>query len=183
LLGVVSPVVGRQGGVALIAIDGSPAKAYPVGATVWGELQLQSVHQRGAALGPRGQPASVTLELAALPPAATGSLPPALVAAAAPVGFAPAAGVAADTAPGMPALGGGPVPAPMPMAVRAPGGAPQAMPPGVPAAPGALMDAQGRFVAGARPNGGRNPVLRPPGTPAAQPPQNPVPEPTMENVR
>ena len=78
LLGVAAP---RQGGdrtgLALIAVDGKPARSYAVGALVDGELTLQSVHARGAQLGAKGAPAQVTLELPALPLAATGSLAPA----------------------------------------------------------------------------------------------------------
>jgi general secretion pathway protein C len=76
LLGVAAP---RQGGdrtgLALIAVDGKPARSYPVGTPVDGDLVLQSVHARGARLGAKGAAAQVTLELPALPPAATGSLP------------------------------------------------------------------------------------------------------------
>lgn len=76
LVGVVAPrVVGAGAGVALIATDGRPAKAYRVGAVVDGELVLLAVHSRGAALGPRGQAAQVDLQLPALPPPATGTLP------------------------------------------------------------------------------------------------------------
>jgi general secretion pathway protein C len=77
LIGVVAPR-GRPaggGGVALIAREGQPAKAYRVGATVDGEWVLLGVHARGATLGPRGQPAQVSLELPALPPPSTG-IPP-----------------------------------------------------------------------------------------------------------
>ncbi len=77
LIGVVSPrspqAVGE--GVALIAVDGKTAKAYRVGAAVDGNTVLQSVRPRGATLGPRNGPALVALEIAALPPAATGALP------------------------------------------------------------------------------------------------------------
>lgn len=74
LVGVVAPrsSAPRAAGVALIAFDGKPAKAFRVGAPVDGELVLQSVHARGAALGPRGRPPQVTLELPALPPPSVG---------------------------------------------------------------------------------------------------------------
>ena len=92
LLGVAAP---RQGGertgLALIAVDGKPARSYAVGALVDGELVLQSVHARGAQLGAQGAPAQVTLELPALPVAATGSLPSAL--ALPPTSGVPAFGV------------------------------------------------------------------------------------------
>ncbi len=81
LLGVVAPrqaaATGRgpREGVALIAIDGQTPRAYRVGARVDGDTVLQSVHARGAELGPRGGPARVALELPPPAPAATGSLP------------------------------------------------------------------------------------------------------------
>lgn len=89
LLGVAAP---RQGGdvtgLALIAVDGKPARSYAVGAPVDGDLLLQSVHARGARLGARGAPAQVTLDLPALPQPATGSLPLA-AAQAPPLGMPP----------------------------------------------------------------------------------------------
>ena len=106
LLGVAAP---RQGGdrtgLALIAVDGKPARSYAVGATVEGGLLLQSVYARGARLGALGAPAQVTLELPALPPPATGSF---AAARAAPPVTPPQA--ATDGAPVMP---GAPVGLPM----------------------------------------------------------------------
>lgn len=77
LVGVVSPrgSGSAREGVALIAVDGKPAKAYRVGAAVTGDTVLQAVRQRGATLGPRGGAGAVALELAPLPAPATGSLP------------------------------------------------------------------------------------------------------------
>jgi len=108
LLGVAAP---RQGGdrqgLALIAVDGKPARSYTVGASIDGELVLQSVHQRGAKLGGRGAATQVSLVLPALPAPATGSLP---LAAAPPA-----------TAPPLAAPGGGvPGTTPMPPQVVAP---------------------------------------------------------------
>ena len=62
-------------GVALIAVDGKPARAYAVGARLDDQLVLQSVSRRSAAIGPAQGAPSVVLELP--PPAApaTGSLP------------------------------------------------------------------------------------------------------------
>ncbi len=74
LVGVVAPRAPGAGGVALIATDGKPAKAYRVGAAVDGELALLSVRPRAASLGPRGQPAQVELQLPALPAPASGTL-------------------------------------------------------------------------------------------------------------
>lgn len=75
LVGVVAPRVpgGAAPGVALIATDGKPAKAYRVGSAVDGELVLLAVRTRAASLGPRGQPAQVELQLPALPPATSGA--------------------------------------------------------------------------------------------------------------
>ena len=76
LLGVAAPRRGGdRNGLALIAVDGKPARSFAVGAAVDGEMLLQSVHARGAQLGARGAAAQVTLELPALPLAATGTLP------------------------------------------------------------------------------------------------------------
>lgn len=77
LIGVVSPKAAQavREGVALIAVDGKPPKAFRVGAVVHGPYVLQSVDARSASLGPRGGAALVALRLA--PPAAanTGTLP------------------------------------------------------------------------------------------------------------
>jgi general secretion pathway protein C len=81
LIGVAAP---REGGdrigLALIAVDGKPARGFKVGAAVEGDLVLQSVTQRGAALGAQGGAASVRLELPPLPPPATSNRPPGAVA-------------------------------------------------------------------------------------------------------
>jgi general secretion pathway protein C len=77
LIGVVAPraATARAEGVALIATDGKPAKAYRVGTPVEGELMLLSVHARGASLGAVGQPVQMELQLPALPPPSTGTMP------------------------------------------------------------------------------------------------------------
>lgn len=80
LIGVLSPQSAQAAreGVALIAVDGKPAKAFRVGAVVDGQNVLQSVDTRSASLGPRGGASLVALRLA--PPAAanTGALPSAV---------------------------------------------------------------------------------------------------------
>jgi general secretion pathway protein C len=81
LLGVMAPrspaAQAEEGrGVALIAIDGKPAKAYPIGARVDGDLVVQSVGLRTAAIGTAQGARSVLLELPALAPANVGVLPP-----------------------------------------------------------------------------------------------------------
>ena len=77
LIGVVAPrnASAKDDWLAVIAFDNKPARAYAVGSAVDGDLILLSVHSRGAALGPRGQAAQVSLELPVLPPPATGTLP------------------------------------------------------------------------------------------------------------
>lgn len=78
LVGVVAPrQANRLEGVALIAVDGKPPRAYRVGAIVEGATVLQRVQARGVELGPRGGVTEVRLELPPLPPPNTGTLPPA----------------------------------------------------------------------------------------------------------
>ena len=69
LVGVVSPKSERHAreGLALISIDGKPAKSYRVGALVDGNRVLQAVSLRGANLGPAGGATQVSLNIA--PPA------------------------------------------------------------------------------------------------------------------
>ena len=76
LIGVVSPRGNGAGsqGLALIAVDGKPARAYRVGSVVDGQTVLQSVRPRGAALGPRGGAVQMSLDIAPPVAAATGSL-------------------------------------------------------------------------------------------------------------
>ncbi len=80
LVGVMAPKGAQQGegryGLALIAVDGKPAKAYPVGARIDGDMVIQAVSLRTASVGPAGGGNSTLLELPALPPPATGTLPP-----------------------------------------------------------------------------------------------------------
>jgi general secretion pathway protein C len=80
LIGVLAPRGARAAaeGLALIAIDDKPPKAYRVGAVVDGDLVLQRVRARGVDLGPRGsdQP-RMALQAPQLTPSAggAGSLP------------------------------------------------------------------------------------------------------------
>jgi general secretion pathway protein C len=68
LLGVAAPKEGGdEVGLALIAVDGKPPRGFKVGAVIDGNLVLQSVHARGAALGPNGGGPAVSLELPPLP--------------------------------------------------------------------------------------------------------------------
>jgi general secretion pathway protein C len=77
LLGVVAPrpAAAAREGLALIAVDGKPPRAYRVGALVDGDTVLKSVSARQATLGPRDGGSSVALDLPAPSPAATGTLP------------------------------------------------------------------------------------------------------------
>lgn len=119
LIGVMAPASASGGsGVALISVDGKSAKPVALGATVDGELVLQSLSQRTAELGPSGAPPAVTLELPLLPPPQTGSLPP----VGGPSTAAPGAVPAPPPAP----------PPPMPQSTTPPPAVPTGMPvPGV----------------------------------------------------
>ncbi len=65
LVGVVANA--RNGGTALISVDGKPARPFRVGAQIEGEWTLQSVAQRRAVLsGREGGEAAFTLELPVL---------------------------------------------------------------------------------------------------------------------
>jgi general secretion pathway protein C len=77
LIGVLSPrsPQAAREGVALIAVDGKPPRAFRVGSVVDGQNVLKTVNARGATLGPREGAALVALNLAPPPVAATGSLP------------------------------------------------------------------------------------------------------------
>jgi general secretion pathway protein C len=100
LIGVVAPrsSLAQREGLALIALDGKPAKAFRVGAAVDGDMVLQAVHARGASLGPRGQVALVRLELPALP-APTSTLLPTPNAAPPPLSRPPTMSPGQTTAP------------------------------------------------------------------------------------
>lgn len=62
-------------GFALIAVDGHPARAFRVGATVEGNLVVQGVSAHGATLGPSGGGAPIELEVARAPAPATPAAP------------------------------------------------------------------------------------------------------------
>lgn len=154
LVGVVAPraaAVGAREGVALIAVDGRPAKAYRVGARVDQETVLKAVRARGADLGPRGGPATIALEIAPPAPAATGTLPAATAAAAPPEADDPAV-PSAPTAPATPAAPAAPG---MPAALPARPGLPQPLAPSprTKPAPPAVGAAPGYPGAGGQPQG------------------------------
>ncbi|HEY0817847.1 MAG TPA: hypothetical protein VGD46_03660 [Rhizobacter sp.] len=117
LLGVMAAKPGPEGtapGVALISIDGKPARAFKAGARIEDQLVLQNVSLRTASVGVEKGPASFVLELPALPPPATGTLPSAVMDQGVP---SPGASVAA------PAPAAAPVPPSTPRTPR-PRGAP-----------------------------------------------------------
>ena len=77
LVGVVAPRGNEtaRGGVALIAVDGKPARAYRIGAAVDGDNVVQAIRSRGADLGPAGGKVVVALNIPPPAAAATGTLP------------------------------------------------------------------------------------------------------------
>ncbi len=80
LVGVIAPREGGQAGegVAIVAIDGQPARAWHVGATLDGNTALLAVARRTADFGPPGGPAAFSLQLPEPAPPVTGSLAPAV---------------------------------------------------------------------------------------------------------
>lgn len=144
LVGVVAPRGNEtaRNGVALIAVDGKPARAYRVGAVVFDDNVLQAVRARGADLGPAGGKVAVALNIPPPAAAATGTLPDARagggVNSTAPAVNRPPGGAAAPAAPFTPgqpqrrpgAVGSPPslvvpmpIPAPVPVAPAPPPGA------------------------------------------------------------
>ena len=117
LLGLVAPRAGQSSGLALISVDGKPARALAVGRELEPGLRLLAVSQRQADLGVPGRSPALTLALPMLAEANRGrpgdlpvGLPGAAPAAAVPGLFGQpprAAGGAAPTSrlPGM-AMGG-----------------------------------------------------------------------------
>ena len=106
-------------GLALIAVDGKPPRAFAVGSKLDTDLVLQSVGLRTASLGTAQGARSVLLELPALPAPATGTLPapgspaPAMVSPAVRPGAVP---TPVASPPAMaPAMVPAPAPAPAPM--------------------------------------------------------------------
>ena len=77
LIGVVNPKAARAAreGLALIAVDGKPPRAYRVGAVIEGTHVLKAVSARGATLDLKDGGAQVALSIAPPAPAATGTLP------------------------------------------------------------------------------------------------------------
>lgn len=75
LLGVIAPRSGTDQGVALLSIDGKPARAVRVGGVIDGEMTLLAINQRGAQIGPGQGQVLVSLDLPPLPAPNTGTLP------------------------------------------------------------------------------------------------------------
>jgi general secretion pathway protein C len=148
-------------GVALIAVDGKPAKPYAVGARLDSDLVLQSVGLRTASLGPAQGARSVLLELPALAPPNSGVLPP--------PGFA------------------GPVPVPAAATTRMQSAQAALQAAQAAQAAHAVQSGQGAAVPGAVPAPAtmlgvpQAPIMQPgpavQGAPAPQPAQNPMPTP------
>lgn len=146
LIGVVAPrsknpALAAREGVALIAVDGKPPRAYRVGAQVDDDTVLKLVRARGAELGPRDGATTIALELAPPPAAATGTLPPAGAAPATPARPGPPGVRTLPSAPPPPRPD--PVPAtPVPAAPVAPPRLPN-LQPQVPPEPGAQGEPRG----------------------------------------
>ena len=77
LVGVIAPRGDEspRAGLAIVAIDGQPAKPWHVGATLDGNTTLLSVAKRTADFGPTGGPSAFTLQLPEPAAAETGTMP------------------------------------------------------------------------------------------------------------
>ncbi len=131
LVGVVAPRRGSAPGLALISVDGKPARAVAVGREVDAGTTVLAVGRRKVDLGPADGAPTLTLELPALPEPSRGR--PAEIASASPApnpgGFPPSA---APVAPGsVPMFGAAAAPGPRAPAPRLP----RPMQPTPPAAP------------------------------------------------
>lgn len=110
LVGVAAPRDARvEGGLALISVDGKPAKAVGVGRTIDEDWMLRSVSRNGARLASNVGAETLDLEVPPMPAANRGSLPapgaPGVVPP--PPGSAvPAVGRAVTAAPLLPSAGG-----------------------------------------------------------------------------
>jgi len=62
-------------GIALLVVDGKPAKAFRVGQSIDGELTILSISRQGVTIGLPGDQTGVTLDAQSLPPPNTGVLP------------------------------------------------------------------------------------------------------------
>jgi len=135
LVGIMAPKradTANPYGLALIAVDGKPPRAFKVGSSLDDGLVLQSVSLRTAAIGPAQGERSVLLELPALPAPSTGVLPaPGMPGAVAPTPGAPA--LIGRLPPPLPASSTIGVPQPPVVAPQMPTAVPPpAAPPGLP---------------------------------------------------
>jgi general secretion pathway protein C len=107
----------RQGGTALIAVDGKPARPYRAGVAIEPGLVVLALGHRSATLGASGGPAAATLEMPPLP----------TVASSAPASGGASAVPMLPTAPGAPpAYGAAPATQPLVLPQSAPlGGSPE----------------------------------------------------------
>jgi general secretion pathway protein C len=80
LVGVIAPPngSGMQDGLAIVTIDGQPARAWRIGTTLDGNTTLLAVARRTADFGPHGGPSAFTLQLPEPAAAETGTLTPAV---------------------------------------------------------------------------------------------------------
>jgi general secretion pathway protein C len=113
LLGVMAAKPSPEGmmtpGVALISIDGKPARAFAAGARIEDQLVLQNVSLRSASIGAEKGGTAFVLEIPALPAPATGELPRVTMESVSPPSPPPQAA---------------PAPAPRPAPASPPGGRP-----------------------------------------------------------
>ena len=77
IIGAVAPgTPSGDDGVALLSLDGKPARAVKIGQTIDGDMVLLALNQRQAEIGPMGGPTLARIDLPRLSPAATSTLPP-----------------------------------------------------------------------------------------------------------
>ncbi|MCK6420585.1 MAG: hypothetical protein L6Q73_06715 [Aquabacterium sp.] len=77
LIGVIAPRAGGPQGLALLAVDGGPPRAYRIAARVANDWVVRSVGHRRVELAPAAGGPAVVLELPLLAEASRGALPPA----------------------------------------------------------------------------------------------------------
>ncbi|MEY4765536.1 MAG: hypothetical protein RI907_2209 [Pseudomonadota bacterium] len=76
LLGIVAPRnESDPAGIALLSLDGKPARAVRIGTAIDGTFVLRTLTQRSAGIGPADGPVAASLDLPPLPPPATGMQP------------------------------------------------------------------------------------------------------------
>lgn len=74
LVGVAGPLRASQQGVALLSIDGKPARAFRPGQAIDESLAVLEITANVVKIGLRGQAPAIVLQAPALPPPATGVL-------------------------------------------------------------------------------------------------------------